>query len=228
MKIYIGYDSREDDAYAVAKYSAGDHDVSPIIQSELRSANIYSRETDALASTEFSITRFLVPFLNGFDGWALFVDCDVLFLADPSELFSMVDDRFAVMCVQHDYRPTSETKMDGKRQHIYPRKNWSSVVLFNCGHPSNAALTPDLVNEATPQYLHRFSWLTDDLIGSIPHEWNWLVGWHKEPIDGKPKLLHFTEGGPWFSEYEDCEYSLLWKRAHKDAIVAANDLGVSR
>ena len=117
------------------------------------------------------------------------------------------------MCVKHDYKPKSETKMDGKIQSIYPRKNWSSLVLWNCSHPSNKKITKELVNDdqITGKYLHRFSWLKDDEIGSINHHWNWLVGWYQEPKDGKPKAIHYTEGGPWFADYRFCEYHEVWK-----------------
>ena len=143
----------------------------------------------------------------------MFCDCDVVFLEDPAKLFQQVDDKYAIMCAKHDYTPKEGTKMDGQTQTVYPRKNWSSVMLFNCGHPSNKALTTELVNdpETTGKYLHRYSWLKDEEIGEISHEWNWLVGWYKEPTDGKPKLLHYTEGGPWFENYRHCEYGDVWK-----------------
>ena len=119
------------------------------------------------------------------------------------------------MCVQHDYNPTGETKMDGRLQSIYPRKNWSSLVLWNCGHPSNKIVTKELVNDpsTTGKYLHRFSWLKDHEIGEINHEWNWLVGWYEEPKNGYPKAIHYTEGGPWFPEYRFCDYHEVWKRS---------------
>jgi lipopolysaccharide biosynthesis glycosyltransferase len=210
MKIYIGYDPREEDAYRVAERSAGCQTI-PLVQSELRYRGFYTRPIDPLSSTEFSFTRFLVPFLNNYEGWALFVDCDVLFLEAPEKLFDLADDKYAVMCVKHDYAPTAKTKMDGQAQHLYPRKNWSSVMLFNCKHPSNRALTPNVVNSESGSFLHQMKWLKDEEIGELPKEWNWLVGWYKEPEDGSPKLLHYTEGGPWFSGYEDCEYSEIWK-----------------
>lgn len=210
MVIFIGYDSREDMAYRAAKYSAGNHKIVPLVQQTLRDYGLYWREVDTLASTEFSLTRFLVPELCNFKGWALFIDCDTLFLSDPAELFALADDRYAVMCVKHNYLPQNTTKMDGKNQHIYPRKNWSSVMLFNCAHPANRKLTKQLVNISTPQFLHRLSWLSDDDIGSLPLSWNWLVGWYTEPNDGTPKLLHYTEGGPWFAEYANCEYANNW------------------
>jgi len=152
-----------------------------------------------------------------FTGWALFIDCDFVALADVKELFDQCDDKYSVMCAQHNYTPESGLKMDGKQQTIYPRKNWSSMMLVNCGHSSNKTLTKELVNDdrITGAYLHRFSWLDDSEIGKISHEWNWLVGWYKEPKDGTPKVLHYTEGGPWFDEYEDCEYNLEWFRVYK-------------
>ena len=209
MKIYMGYDSREEIAYEVAEKSINTK-VLPLVQSDLRTRGIYTRPVDDLASTEFSFTRFLVPYLNNYDGWALFVDCDIVFLEPPLELFNLANDKYAVMCVKHNYSPTSKTKMDGKVQHLYQRKNWSSVMLFNCSHPSNQILTPELVNNSSGSFLHQMKWLKDDEIGELPKEWNWLVGWYKEPEDGHPKLLHYTEGGPWFKDYENCEYSEVW------------------
>ncbi len=99
--------------------------------------------------------------------------------------------------------------MDGQLQVNYPRKNWSSLILWNCNHPSNKNLNVETVNKLSPQELHRFTWLKDDEIGELPLEWNWLVGWYKE---GNPKALHYTEGGPWFENYRDCEYSEIWKK----------------
>ncbi|WOL09651.1 protein CDI-like [Canna indica] len=149
LRVYIGYDPREDAAYQVCRRSLLHRssvpiEIHPIRQQDLRDAGLYSRTRGPTESTEFSFTRFLTPYLAGFRGWALFVDCDFLFLADPADLFALCDDRFAVMCVHHEYAPTESTKMDGAIQTVYPRKNWSSLVLYNCGHPKNvAALTPE-------------------------------------------------------------------------------------
>ncbi len=215
--IYIGYDSREDLAYQVSKFSilnkSNEIDVHPLKLNELREKKLYWRDEDKLGSTEFTFSRFLIPELNDYKGWALFCDCDLLFLEDTNNLFNLADDKYAIMCAQHDYTPKEGMKMDGKAQTIYPRKNWSSVVLWNCGHPSNKKINAELVNnpETTGKYLHRFSWLKDEEIGSISHEWNWLVGWYNEPSDGKPKALHYTEGGPWFENYRNCEYNKEWK-----------------
>ena len=214
-KVFVGYDPREDMAYQVCKHSIEQHssnvNVQPLRQSELRSAGWYKRPVDKLASTEFTFTRFLVPELANFKGWAVFMDCDMILTTDIQELFDQADDKYAVMCVQHDYKVTEDTKMDGQKQTVYPRKNWSSMVLWNCGHPSNAVVTQDMVNEPelNGAHFHRFSWLKDEEIGKLDHTWNYLVGVYDD-IE-KPKLIHYTEGGPWFENYRNCEYAQLWK-----------------
>ena len=229
MKVFVGYDPREDIAYQVCKHSIlskqSAAQVRPLVQKELRDAGWYTRPIDKLASTEFTFTRFLVPELMNFNGWAVFMDCDMILTTDIKELFDQVDDKYAVMCVQHDYTPKEGMKMDGQKQTIYPRKNWSSVVLFNCAHPSNARLTQDMVNdpELNGAYFHRFSWLDDSEIGELSHEWNWLVGWYKKPQDGRPRALHYTEGGPWFEQYEDCEYAVDWYKMYKYYIEKVKD-----
>ena len=216
MKIFVGWDSREDIAYQVCKHSITSKqplaEVVPLKQPELREQGVYWREIDKLASTEFTFTRFLIPELTDFNGWALFMDCDMILTTDIKELFDQADDRYAVMCVQHDYTVAEGTKMDGQKQTVYPRKNWSSVMLINCGHPSNRSLTKGLVNDPsiTGAYLHRFSWLKDKEIGQLDHTWNYLVGVYDDIK--KPKLIHYTEGGPWFENYRDCEFHELWKQ----------------
>ena len=217
MKVFVGYDTREDIAYQVCKHSLEARnstvDVRPLIQKELREQGWYTRPIDKLASTEFTFTRFLVPELCNFDGWALFCDSDIIFIEDIKKLFDQADDKYAVMCAQHDYTPKEGIKMDGQTQTVYPRKNWSSVVLFNCGHPSNKQLDMKLVNNEniSGAYLHRFSWLDDSEIGQISHEWNWLTDWYEEGKDGTPKALHYTEGGPWFENYRNCGWHSTWK-----------------
>ena len=217
LKIFIGWDSREDIAYQVAKQSILDYasvpvEIIPLKQKQLKKDGLYWRDVDKLAATEFTYTRYLIPELTNFTGWALFIDCDFLFLDDVAKLFKLKDNNFAIMCAQHEYNPKEGIKMDGKRQMQYPRKNWSSMMLINCEHPSNKVLTKEFVNDPakTGAFLHRFSWLKNKEIGKVSHEWNWLVNWYQEPKDGKPKVLHYTEGGPWFSEYENCEYNTEW------------------
>jgi lipopolysaccharide biosynthesis glycosyltransferase len=142
----------------------------------------------------------------------VFMDCDMILTTDIKELFDQADDRYAVMCVKHDYKVKEEFKMDGQKQTIYPRKNWSSVVLWNCGHPSNKVVDQDMVNEKelNGAYFHRFNWLNDEEIGELDHTWNYLVGVYDD-IE-KPNIIHYTEGGPWFENYRDCEFNELWKQ----------------
>ena len=216
MKVFVGYDIREDIAYQVCEYSIKKHqpnaEVIPLKQKELRESGIYTRAVDPLSSTEFTFTRFLVPYLSDYKGWAVFIDCDFVFIDDVKKLFDLVDDRYAVMVVKHDYKPKEGFKMDGCKQLPYPRKNWSSTILWNCGHPSNKQINTNIVNNQTGQFLHRFQWLDDSEIGSLPPDWNWLAGWYQEPKDGEPKAIHYTEGGPWFKEYRRCDYHKVWKQ----------------
>lgn len=213
--VYVGWDSREVIAYDVCRHSllrnsSTPLEVIPLNQHELRDQGIYRRGVDPLASTEFTYTRFLVPHLAGYEGWAMFCDCDFLWLGDIAELIALTDDKYAVMCVQHDHRPPETVKMDGRVQTLYPRKNWSSMILYNCGHPSNAALTMDVANTETGSFLHRFQWLKDEEIGAVPETWNWLEGWCVVPEDGPPNVVHYTRGGPWFEEWQDVTYGDLW------------------
>ncbi|KAG1359122.1 protein CDI [Cocos nucifera] len=218
FKVFVGYDSREDVAFEVCRHSLLKHasvpvEVIPLKQPALRAAGLYSRERDPTESTEFSFTRFLTPYLTGYRGWAMFVDCDFLYTADIKELIDLIDDRYAIMCVHHEYSPKDGVKMDGVVQTVYPRKNWSSMVLYNCGHPKNRVLTPELVSSETGAFLHRFVWLEDSDIGSVPYVWNFLVGHNKvDEEDPKtfPKAIHYTLGGPWFEAYKDCEFGDLW------------------
>lgn len=215
--IYIGWDSRETIAADVCEMSIYDNASQPVAitmlkQIQLREAGLYTRPEDKQGSTEFTFTRFLVPHLNHYQGWAVFCDCDFLWTGDIQQLLAKADDRYAVMVVKHDYRPQNTVKMDGKAQEYYPRKNWSSMILWNCGHPANRAVTPEMVNSQSGAYLHRFQWLDDSLIGELHPEWNWLVNWYHEPYDGEPKAIHYTEGGPWFDNYRNCAYSQEWKQ----------------
>ena len=216
INIFIGYDSKEKVAYNVLSHSIIQNSTKPVAITPIALNNLkddFVRERNALSSTEFSFSRFMIPHLMNYQGWALFMDCDMILLTDIQELFDQADDKYAVMCVHHDYTPREGMKMDGQKQVLYPRKNWSSVMLFNCGHPSNKKISSSVVNDTniTGKYLHRFSWLQDSEVGQLSHEWNWLTDWYKEPQDGKPKLLHYTEGGPWFENYRDCDYHKEWK-----------------
>jgi lipopolysaccharide biosynthesis glycosyltransferase len=229
FRVFVGWDQREPIAYDVAHYSLQRHAsipvaVQPIKLDELRKRGLYHRTEDPLASTEFTYSRFLTPALAGFKGWALFCDCDFLWLGDVAGLAAYAEGDKAVYCVHHDYTPKETTKMDGKVQTAYPRKNWSSLMLFNCDHPSTRKLTPELVNRESGAYLHRMQWAADDEIGELPVEWNWLEGWNEKPAHGTPKAVHFTRGGPWFEAWQNVDYGDLWL-AERDAMTRKRAVG---
>jgi lipopolysaccharide biosynthesis glycosyltransferase len=212
---YIGYDSKEDIAYRVCKQSLLEKssieiNVISLKLYELVQKNLYTRSIDPLASTEFTYSRFLVPSLMNFKGWAVFCDCDFLFFNDVEDLFKGLDSSKAVYCVKHDYTPKEKHKMNGQQQTIYPRKNWSSFIIFNCNHPSNRKLTIDLVNNESGSFLHQFKWLSDNEIGSLDERWNWLEGWTSSHNESKPYAVHYTRGGPWFDEWQDVEFAKEW------------------
>lgn len=223
MRVYLGYDEREGEAYDVAvasllRRSTLPVHVTPLRLRRLEECGLLRRPTDmrgqrydllsnAPASTDFAISRFLVPLLAQ-SGWALFADSDVVFLADVVELFALADPRYAVMCVQHEVMRTVRTKMDGQAQTLYPRKNWSSVMLWNCDHPANRRLSLVDVQERRGFDLHQFYWLNDAEIGALPAQWNWLVGLQEKPA--APKLAHFTLGGPWLPGWSGAEHDGLW------------------
>lgn len=233
--IYLGFDRREASAYAVARHGVNRWLTQPIpvmglVLSDLRAQGLYRRPHEnrwhsipsgtqrqlwdvisgAPMSTEFAITRFLTPWLAQ-TGWALFMDCDVLVRDNLTRLFEHLENNcgdYAVMCVQHEYAPQETIKMDGQIQTRYARKNWSSVMAFNCDHPANKSLTLDLINNAAGRELHAFCWLDDRDIGSLDPAYNYLVG-HTQNVSN-PKIVHFTEGLPYLPGYENCEYANEW------------------
>ncbi|NLS06763.1 glycosyltransferase [Rhizobium sp. P32RR-XVIII] len=210
IRIFIGFDTKEAVAYHVLSQSILERstlpvEFSPIVLSNL--GGIFTRERNALQSTEFSFSRFLTPYLSSFRGWSIFMDCDMLARADIAELWSLRDERYAAMCVKHNYTPKVETKFLGQTQTKYEKKNWSSLVMFN--NDKCRALSPEYVNTATGLQLHQFKWLeNDDLIGSIPVTWNYLVNEYEKRNDAK--LVHFTDGGPYFEEYKNDDYADEW------------------
>lgn len=226
-KIFVGYDSREEIAWQVCRHSLlrnskTELDIVPLRQSVLREQGLYTRSYDIGASTEFSLTRFLTPYLAGPSGWAVFCDCDFLFTSDINDVLADLDPSKALYCVHHDYTPNYRVKMDGKPQAIYPRKNWSSFMIFNCAHPDVRALTPEVVNSAPPSFLHRFEWINDDSsIGALDADWNFLEGEYPKP-DYVPRVIHFTNGGPWFHEWKDCDFADLWLR-ERDLYLASEE-----
>lgn len=216
LKIFIGYDFVESVAFHVLVHSIQSRSSIPIsiIPVDLYNfQTFYKRPRDPKQSNEFSFSRFLVPSLCDYDGWALFLDCDMMFRTDVAELLEyMEDDSYAIRVVKHDYDPANTIKYLGTVQHPYPRKNWSSVVLWNCAHPANRVVTPEFVETKTGLELHRFTWLKDEDIGDLPVEWNWLVGEYvlTPEMQKEVKNVHWTVGGPYFHEYSHVDFSEEW------------------
>jgi len=209
IPIFIGYDSKVKIAYhvlteSILRNSSTSVTISPINLSNLK--NIYTRKQDPLASTEFSFSRFLVPHLMNYNGWAIFMDSDMVMLSDITELWNLRNEDYAIQVCKHDYTPSSKNKFLGNNQTIYAKKNWSSLMLMDCSKCKT--LTPEYVNTKSGLELHQFKWLDENLIGSIPLEWNWLVG--EYPYKKDVHNIHFTEGGPYFKDYKNTEYADEW------------------
>jgi hypothetical protein len=214
LRVFIGYDPVESVAWHTMAHSILARSTRPVAIVPVALQNlkgIYQRERDPKQSNEFSFTRFLVPYLAGFHGYAAFFDCDQLLRVDVSQLFEITQaaPEKAVHVVQHDYEPKDDVKYLNTVQYRYPRKNWSSVVLWNCGHPANRKLTPEFVDQATAMELHRFQWLEDEQIGGLNVRWNWLVGEYADP-PSDVKLVHWTVGGPYFHEYRGADFADEW------------------
>lgn len=227
MKVYIGWDDREAEAYRVAVRtlkSCSGIDADSLNADRLRDAGMLWRISDhrgpqmydlisnAKKSTAFACSRFLTPILAQ-SGWALFTDCDVVFQRDPMDMLKEIEPGKAVYVVQHNYTPSTATKMDGQAQTMYPRKNWSSVMLFDCSHPSNRRLSLHDVNERPGRDLHRFYWLSDEEIGSLDPAWNWLVNEQLQPA--KTGIAHFTLGGPWLPDWVTAPNDQIWLEASR-------------
>lgn len=212
IRIFIGYDPREAIAFhtlchSIHRRASQPVMITPLVLTELK--DLMWRERSPMQSTDFSFSRFLTPYLCDFDGWAIFMDCDMLVLDDMASLWNLQDDQYAVMCVKHDHVPVEDHKFLGAVQTTYEKKNWSSVMLFN--NAKCQALDPEYVNTASGLDLHRFNWLaSDDLIGEIPHRWNHLVDYDPPAPLKDVSNLHYTIGGPYFDEYRDCGYADEW------------------
>jgi hypothetical protein len=223
FRIFIGYDSKEAVAYhtlahSILRRSSIPVSIAPVMQSQLN--GLYTRPRGPTESTEFSLTRFLVPALSGYRGWSMFMDCDMLCRADVAELAALRDQAAdkAVLVCKHAYVPKTKRKFLDQVQTQYERKNWSSLMLFN--NERCRALTPQYVNSASGLDLHRFKWTDDAAIGGLPLEWNWLVGEYE--ANPAARIVHYTLGGPWFDEYRDCDYADEWLEENRRANSAAN------
>ena len=211
INIFIGYDHREAIAYHVCANSIIRHSSKPISLTPLALKNMQDYEekhTDG--SNQFIYSRFLVPHLMEYKGWAIFMDGDMLVRDDIEKLWALRDDSKAVMVVKHDYKTKMTEKYLGAKNENYPRKNWSSVILWNCGHAANKVVTPEFIETATGAQLHRFTWLADELVGELPKVWNWLPDEFGANQDAK--LLHYTLGTPSFHDFATTPMGDEWHR----------------
>lgn len=223
VQVLIGVDHRERVATNVLidsllHNSSAPLSITPLVTHQLEAQGLYWRERNPKQSTDFSFTRFLVPHLMGYQGWAIFMDCDMLGRGDIAELWAQRDDNFALLCVQHDHQPSESKKFLGEVQSTYPKKNWSSLMLLNCSRCT--ALTPEYINTASGLDLHRFHWLSGDHeIGAIQGGWNHLVDVQSPALAEASPLLHWTLGGPWFREQRTMGGPLAaeWFAARDDA-----------
>ena len=214
LKIFIGYDPKEAVAFHVLSHSLLERSSKPIsiVPINLQNLkNLYSRQHDQRQSNEFSFSRFLVPYLCNYEGFGVYMDCDMLALGDISTVLNDIDEKHAVSVVKHDYESKVKVKYLGNKQYSYPRKNWSSFIVWNCAHPSNNAVNLDFIGDADAATLHRFLWLKDEEIGELSVKWNWLVGEYDNPTEDI-KVLHWTLGGPYFDDYSNTEFSDQWRK----------------
>jgi lipopolysaccharide biosynthesis glycosyltransferase len=209
IKIVVGFDQREAVAYHTFCQSIIEKSSRPLNFIPLAINNLKNyKETHADQSNDFIYSRFLTPYLNNFEGWAIFADGDMICHTDIKELWDLRDESKALMVVKHDYETKAHIKYLGNKNENYPRKNWSSVILWNCSHSKHKILTPEFIQNQSGKYLHRFSWLNDDEIGEIPKEWNWLA--IEYPENHNAKLIHYTLGTPCFNEYEKTDMADIW------------------
>jgi len=213
INLIVGFDQREAVAYHVFCQTIIDRATMPVQFLPLaeNTLNEY-KEMHTDGSNKFIYSRFLTPYLMNFSGWAIFADGDMACQADISELWSLRDETKAVQVVKHDYKTKSTKKYLGNKNEDYPKKNWSSLILWNCGHPKNIILTPEFIQSKPGSYLHRFSWIEDDLIGELNAEWNWLA--IEYPENPNAKLIHYTLGTPCFKDYADEPMSDVWKKSY--------------
>lgn len=219
----VGFDQREAIAYHVFCQSILEKSSVPVCFTPLSENTLNNyKETHSDGSNKFVYSRFLTPYLSGFDGWAIFADGDMVCQADIAELWSLRNDSKAVLVVKHNYKTKKNIKYLGNKNENYPRKNWSSLILWNCGHPSNSVLTPEFIQGQSGSFLHRFSWLSDELIGELPTEWNWLAIEYPENPDAK--IIHYTLGTPCFKDYAKESMSDIWYQTYNKSIEGFDEL----
>ncbi len=214
INVVVGFDQKEAIAFHTFTQSVIEKSSLPVTFTPLAVNTLKDyKEEHTDGSNAFIYSRFLTPYLNDFKGWAIFADGDMICQADIKELWDLRDESKALLVVKHNYKTKASQKYLGNINENYPRKNWSSLVLWNCSHPGHKILTPDFIAKQTGKYLHRFSWLSDNDIGELPMEWNWLA--IEYPINMKAKLIHFTLGTPCFMNYRNTEMANYWLEANK-------------
>ena len=219
LNVFVGFDSSDwgqELAYEICRRSliknhkAGDIEIriKPLIKKELEEMEIFWRK-DKDGSTEFTYTRFLTPYLSNYEGYSIFCDSDFLWNCDIVELLNYIKKDLAVSCVKHSYNDCNDSvKMNGLKQEWYPRKNWTSLMIFNNEHPSVKNLSLENVNNQTAKWLHRLQWCSNEEIGSIPLMYNYLAGYYTKNVS--PKAIHYTDGGPWHYKYTDTDFAQEW------------------
>ena len=209
IKIVVGFDQREAIAYHTFSQSVLEKSSLPVLFLPLSMNTLRGyKETHNDKSNDFVYSRFLTPYLHNFEGWAIFADGDMVCQSDIKELWDLRDETKALQVVMHDYKTKFNQKYLGNTNENYPRKNWSSLILWNCSHPKHKVLTPDFISSQTGKYLHRFSWLDDEDIGELPIDWNWLA--IEYPDNPKAKIIHYTLGTPCFKDYRNTEMAVTW------------------
>ena len=217
IPVFIGYDHREAIAYHVCSNSIIRHSTQPVTITPL-ALNLLKdyKELHHDGSNNFIYSRFLIPYLMDYQGWAIFIDGDMILRDDIAKLWELRDESKAVMVVKHDYKTKLNKKYLGSTNENYQRKNWSSVILWNCNHNRHLTLTPQYVEKSTGKTLHRFEWLPDSLIGELPMEWNWLDIEYDYNEDAK--LVHYTLGTSCFLDFADAKGSNYANEWHKERI----------
>ena len=212
VDIIVGFDQKEAVAYHTFVQSVINTATLPVrfLPLNINSLSTY-KEVHKDGSNDFIYSRFLVPYLLNFKGWAIYADGDMVCLEDIKKLWDLRDENYAVQVVKHNYKTKITKKYWGHKNEDYPRKNWSSLILWNCKHPSHKVLTPKFIQKQSGAYLHRFSWIKDEEIGELKKEWNWLAMEYEEKDD--INLIHYTIGTPCFKEYEKTSLASYWKKS---------------
>jgi len=214
IPIVVGFDQREAVAYHTFAQSVLEKSSLPVLFLPLSMNTLRGyKETHNDKSNDFVYSRFLTPYLHNFEGWAIFADGDMVCQSDIKELWDLRDETKALQVVMHDYKTKFNQKYLGNTNENYPRKNWSSLILWNCSHPKHKILTPDFISSQTGKYLHRFSWLDDKEIGELPIDWNWLA--IEYPNNPRAKIIHYTLGTPCFRDYRNTEMAGAWHEIQK-------------